>query len=91
MVDVARTVLLRLPLLVWPDTEEAVRLGLGTVIRVPALLNGGKLKLETGVLLLLLLLHGDDEMIGVEEAVVVTVTVTGGDGGLDAVTVLTAV
>lgn len=89
MVDVARTVLLRLPLLVWPDTEEAVRLGLGTVIRVPALLNGGKLKLETGVLLLLL--HGDDEMIGVEEAVVVTVTVTGGDGGLDAVTVLTAV
>lgn len=87
MVDVARTVLLRLPLLVWPDTEEAVRLGLGTVIKVPALLNGGKLKLETGVLLL----HGNDEMIGVEEAVVVTVTVTGGDGGLDAVTVLTAV
>lgn len=87
MVDVARTVLLRLPLLVWPDTEEAVRLGLGTVIKVPALLNGGKLKLETGVLLL----HGNDEMIGVEEAVVVTVTVTGGDGELDAVTVLTAV
>ena len=87
MVDVARTVLLRLPLLVWPDTEEAVRLGLGTVIKVPALLKGGKIKPETGVLLP----DGNDAMIGVEEAVVVTVTVTGGDGGLDAVTVLTAV
>jgi hypothetical protein len=86
VVDDTRAVLVRLPLLVWPDTKEAVLLGLGlgAVIKVPALLNGGKLKPDTG---LLLLLHGNDEMIGVEEAVVVTVTVTGGDGGLDAVMV----
>lgn len=81
--------LLKLPLPVCPDTDEAVPLGLGlgTVIKVPALLNGGNPKLEMGVLLLV---HGNDEMIGVE-AVVVTVTVTGRDGGLDAVTVLTVV
>lgn len=77
---------LKLPLLVWPD--EAVPLGLGTVIKVPALLNGGNPKLEMGVLLPL---HGNDETIGVGEAIVVTVTVTGGDGGLDAVTVSTTV
>jgi len=86
VVGVARTVFLKLPLLVWPD--EAVPLGLGTVIKVPALLNGGNPKLEMGVLLPL---HGNDETIGVGEAIVVTVTVTGGDGGLDAVTVSTTV
>jgi len=90
VVGVVQTVFLKLRLLVWPDIDEAVELGLGlgTVIKVPALLNGDNAKLEMGVLLPL---DGNDEMIKVEEAVVVIVTVTGGGGRPDAVTVSTFV
>lgn len=74
---------------------------MGKVERVPMLLQENPFELDTrGRLLLLLLVtrvllaleeHGDTETIGAEEGVLVTVTVTGGGGELDAVTVWTVV
>lgn len=57
------------------------------------LLDDGTFELDTGTLLLEIgaLQHGDKETAGVEEGVLVTVTVTGGEGELDAVTVLVVV
>lgn len=57
------------------------------------LLDDGTFELDTGMLLLDsgALLQGDKETTGVEEGMLVTVTVTGGEGGLDAVTVLVVV